>query len=132
MDPASYRFELLQLEIADVEKTKVSDMLAQIPNSVTEPKLKGVAFDGILDPNYYGYTAAEETGQSSSARIIDAFGDKQNAKRSIFVARPKGTSNADTLMLARSTLLSKDVSGKLDLSGFDLSGWKSMKDTSKK
>lgn len=46
MDPASRRFELLQLEF-DSQKARVSDVLAQIPISVTEAALREQSYIGI-------------------------------------------------------------------------------------
>ena len=50
MDPASHRFELLQIEFEDATMAKVSDLLLQLPMSITEPLLQRITYDSILDP----------------------------------------------------------------------------------
>ena len=50
MDPSSRRFELLQLEF-DSDKARVSDILAQIPLSVTEEAIRKQKYKGICDKN---------------------------------------------------------------------------------
>ena len=95
MDPISHRFELLQIEFEEKSKAKVSDLLTQIPISVTEPSLKSIMYDGILDHNYYRSSTTveilknktngnendknEPSGRGQykllpSSRIIEAFG----------------------------------------------------------
>ena len=49
MDPKTRRFELLQLEF-DSDKARVSDILAQIPISVTEPLLENKNMTVSLNP----------------------------------------------------------------------------------
>ena len=48
MDPKTRRFELLQLEF-DSNKALVSDVIAQIPMSVTEEQLRLQQYDGVCD-----------------------------------------------------------------------------------
>jgi len=48
MDPNTRRFELLQLEF-DSNKALVSDVIAQIPLSVTEEELRQQVYDGVCD-----------------------------------------------------------------------------------
>ena len=50
MDPSTRRFELLQLEF-DSDKARVSDILAQIPLSVTEEAIRKQKYKGVCDKN---------------------------------------------------------------------------------
>mmetsp|Transcript_27382 Transcript_27382/g.64150 ORF Transcript_27382/g.64150 Transcript_27382/m.64150 type:complete len:469 (-) Transcript_27382:304-1710(-) len=133
MDPTSHRFELLQLEFEDATKAKVSDVLIQIPISVTEPSLKELVYDGILDENYYRASAEVLRGGTTvlpSSKLLDAFGDcgsTPKSKKMVLVAKPSGVANAECLRLAKPILTNKDVSKMLELSGFNVSGWKSKK-----
>jgi hypothetical protein len=107
MDPISRRFELLQLEF-DSSKAKVSDLLTQIPLSVTEPKLQEQQFVGVLD-----HRGQLEEG---STRLLQAFGSSaenqsgipsqtSNAtQKLVLVAKPKGLSTKETMRLAKPIL----------------------------
>eukprot|EP00536_Pseudo-nitzschia_multiseries_P007458 jgi/Psemu1/18011/gm1.18011_g len=160
MDPASHRFELLQLEFEDANRAKVSDVLVQIPISVTEPSLKKLVYDGVLDENYYRATTEVLGGGTTvrpSSRLLEAFGSNYcsnsnnnnnnsyyytsdhttsapvvtttsvGSKKMVLVAKPVGVSNAECLRLAKPILTNRDVSKMLELSGFNVSGWKSKK-----
>lgn len=123
MDPVSHRFELLQLEFDDASKAKVSDLLVQIPLSVTEPCLKEIVYDGILDDNYYrSSTELLGTTVAPSSKLIDAFGPrastfaKSNGSiKMVLVARPSGVSNAATLRLAKPIFTNSDVSNMVSI-----------------
>ncbi|KAG7339764.1 hypothetical protein IV203_028225 [Nitzschia inconspicua] len=123
MDPISQRFELLQLEF-DSWKAKVSDLLTQIPISVTEPSLKEQPFVGVLD--------SHGSLQEGSTRLMEAFGtDGSKTIRSttklVLVAKPEGMSTKETMRLAKPILTNTQVSKMLEASGFDMAGWKSVK-----
>lgn len=49
VDPDTLRFELLQLEYDNPTDAKVSDVLEQIPNSVTEPAIRSLEFQALVD-----------------------------------------------------------------------------------
>jgi hypothetical protein len=116
MDPISRRFELLQLEF-DSCQAKVSDLLTQIPLTVTEPKLQQEQlFVGVLD-----YRGQLEEG---STRLWEAFGNHTRrsymegehnnpnqptmtpigSKKLVLVAKPKGLSTKETMRLAKPIL----------------------------
>ena len=111
MDPTTRRFELLQLEF-DSPKAKVSDLLTQIPASVTEPALKSdsVEFVGVLD-----HTGVVVEG---STKLLNAFGGSdataastsKKSTKMVLVAKPKGVSSKETIRLARPILTDKQVS----------------------
>mmetsp|Transcript_4749 Transcript_4749/g.10443 ORF Transcript_4749/g.10443 Transcript_4749/m.10443 type:complete len:528 (+) Transcript_4749:141-1724(+) len=135
MDSISHRFELLQLEFEDRSTAKVSDLLVQIPLSITEPSLKKLIYDGILDENYYRASAEILGGMSilPSSILYETFGNggtsgsTDGSTKMVLVAKPEGVSNAECLRLAKPILSNRDVSKMLGLSGFDVSGWKSKK-----
>ena len=112
MHPISHRFELLQLEFDEAQKAKVSDLLAQIPISVTEDRLKDQLYDAILDESS---TDPSRSLVLKSTKLVDAFkGTKQKSKtgtrKMVLVARPQGLSNADTLKMAKPIFTNKDIS----------------------
>uniref|UniRef100_A0A6V0AX89 Uncharacterized protein n=1 Tax=Pseudo-nitzschia australis TaxID=44445 RepID=A0A6V0AX89_9STRA len=145
MDSISHRFELLQLEFEDLTTARVSDLLAQIPLSVTEPFLKKLVYDGIvvLDSDNDGAATVGVDGNGNgngnvlpSSILHKAFGTTSSSNsdsnsggstKMVLVAKPKGVSNAECLRLAKPILTNKDVSKMLELSGFDVSGWKAKK-----
>jgi hypothetical protein len=124
MDPISHRFELLQLEFDEKLKAKVSDLLTQIPISVTEPSLKSIVYDGILDHNYYRSSVAvaldatavvvsskdnDAVGRGQykvlpSSRIVEAFGGGNGSTSS---SKSKtATPNTKMVLVARPTGIS--------------------------
>ncbi len=125
MHPVSHRFELLQLEFDEASKAKISDLLAQIPLSVTENCLKDQLYDGILNQD------SADPGSPlilKSTKLIDAFGRKlskpetpaDNAQPSIkmvLVARPQGLSNEEALKMAKPIFTNKDISSMVSLNG---------------
>lgn len=90
MDPMTRRFELLQLEF-DSEKALVSDVLAQIPLSVTEPSLRTQTFEGIV-----GKDGQEMTHHQLLAEKVSG--------NEVLVAVPKGSNAKDCSRLARPIL----------------------------
>lgn len=119
MHPISHRFELLQLEFDEADKAKISDLLAQIPLSVTEDCLKEQIYDSILDEN------SSDKGRPlvlKSTKLVDAFGRKLSKKKQadddspassfkmVLVARPQGLSNTDALKMAKPIFTNKDIS----------------------
>ena len=123
MDPISHRFELLQIEFEEQSKAKISDLLTQIPISVTEPSLKSIMYDGILDHNYYRSSTTveilknktngnendknEPSGRGQykllpSSRIIEAFGSGgggANNTNATTTTASKSKSNMSTKMV---------------------------------
>ena len=115
MHPVSHRFELLQLEFDEASKAKISDLLAQIPLSVTESCLKDQLYDGILNQDSADPSAPLLL---KSTKLIDAFGRKLSkpedsakpAIKMVLVARPQGLSNEDALKMAKPIFSNKDIS----------------------
>lgn len=137
MHPLSHRFELLQLEFDEANRAKVSDLLAQIPLSITEACLKNQLYDSILDQD------SADQGKPrvlKSTRLVEAFdhaGSKEvheslgASSKMVLVARPQGVSDFDALKMAKPIFTNKDIANMLELSGFDVSCWKSKKFSSK-
>ena len=90
MDPETRRFELLQLEF-DSLKALVSDVLAQIPVSVTEESLRKQAYTGIC-----GYKGIEMTENKLLADFCQG--------NEVLVAIPTGVSAKECARLARPIL----------------------------
>lgn len=95
MDPKTRRFELLQLEF-DSERARVVDIIAQIPESVTEEAIRLQEYDGVI----------AEAGQlmDSFVRLVDFCKEKQ-----VLVALPKGMSVKECIRLARPILSDSQV-----------------------
>lgn len=90
MDPATRRFELLQLEF-DSDKARVSDIIAQIPVSVTEAAIRQQKYDGVIDQ-----TAVK---MDELTKLVDFCSGK-----TVLVALPKGLSVKECARLARPIL----------------------------
>ncbi|CAJ1936183.1 unnamed protein product [Cylindrotheca closterium] len=110
MDPSTRRFELLQLEF-DSDKARVSDIIAQIPISVTEPSIRSQQYEGVVD--------ASGTSMSEFVRLIDFC-----RGRTVLVALPKGLTVKECVRLARPILSDSQVEKMLSAGEFDISGWK--------
>lgn len=95
MDPSSRRFELLQLEF-DSDKARVSDIVAQIPLSVTEEAIRNLSFTGVID--------SSAQVMNGSVRLVDFCTGK-----TILVALPEGTTAKECMKLARPILCDKKV-----------------------
>jgi len=95
MDPKSRRFELLQLEF-DSDKARVSDVIAQIPLSVTEETLKTLAFAGVID--------ASGKVMTGDVRLVDFCKGK-----TVLAAVPEGVAAKDCVKLARPIICDKQV-----------------------
>ena len=114
MHPVSHRFELVQLEFADGKKAKVSDLLGQIPVSVTEECLKSQLYDSILDQDS---TDPGRPRVHGSTRLIEAFGggggennsDGTTSRKMVLVARPQGITDHDALKMAKPIFTNKDI-----------------------
>jgi hypothetical protein len=76
MDPASRRFELLQLEFDSV-KARVSDIISQIPVSVTEAAIRQQKYEGVLDDSAHK--------MDENVHLVDFCSGKK-----ILVALPEG------------------------------------------
>jgi hypothetical protein len=90
MDPATRRFELLQLEF-DSDKARVSDILAQIPFSVTEDAIRQQEYEGVFDES--------AKKMDESVCLIDFCSGKK-----VLVALPKYVSVKECTRLARPIL----------------------------
>ncbi|KAL3938287.1 MAG: hypothetical protein SGBAC_006769 [Bacillariaceae sp.] len=110
MDPSTRRFELLQLEF-DSDKARVSDIIAQIPISVTEPSIRSQSYEGVVD--------ASGTIMSEFVRLVDFC-----SGRTVLVALPKGLTVKECVRLARPILCDSQVEKMLSAGEFDISGWK--------
>jgi len=110
MDPSTRRFELLQLEF-DSDKAKVSDILAQIPISVTEASIRHQKYQGVIDHTHIP--------QNETAKLVDFCQGK-----TVLVAVPKGLPIKECVRLARPILCDKQVERMLTAGKFDISGWK--------
>jgi hypothetical protein len=101
MDPTTRRFELLQLEF-DYDKARVSDIIAQIPISVTEASIKNQQYEGVVD----------ESGKTMNefVRLIDFCKGK-----TVLVALPKGITVKECVRLARPILCDKQVEKMVSL-----------------
>ena len=109
MDPLSRRFELLQLEF-DSSRAKVSDLLTQIPLSVTEPALQAQPYVGVLD--------SSANLQECSTRLLEAIGKPDTSKaKMVLVAKPKGLSTKETMRLTKPILTDAQVSKMVSVWG---------------
>lgn len=90
MDPASRRFELLQLEF-DSNKALVSDVLHQIEQSATEQLLRDKKYAGVCDVE-----GVEMIQSMKLARFCEG--------NDVVMAMPKGMSGGETAILARPIL----------------------------
>lgn len=95
MDPASRRFELLQLEF-DSLKALVSDVLAQIPISVTEAALR--------EQNYVGICGVDAKEMTSGQLLADFCVGNE-----VLVAMPSSISAKECVRLARPILSDEKV-----------------------
>jgi hypothetical protein len=95
MDPSTRRFELLQLEF-DSDKARVSDVLAQIPISVTEAAIRSQIYQGVIDSNF--------ESKDEFSKLVDFCGSK-----TVLVAVPKGLEVKECVRLARPILCDKQV-----------------------
>ena len=82
--------ELLQLEF-DSDKARVSDIIAQIPVSVTETAIRQQKYDGVMDK-----TAVKK---DELTKLVDFCEGK-----TVLVAIPKGLSEKECARLARPIL----------------------------
>ena len=109
MDAQTRRFELLQLEFDSI-KALVSDVLAQIPISVTEASLKSQAYTGICGRD----------GKEMTAAVLLKSFCKGN---DVLVAVPSGMSAKECAKLAKPILSDDKVVNMLKASGVDVSDW---------
>jgi len=108
MHPISHRFELLQLEFDEARKAKVSDLLAQIPLSVTEDCLKSQLYDSILDID-----SADKPQVGKKSKLMDVFqstSETPGSRKMVVVARPQGISDHDALKMAKPIFTNRDIS----------------------
>jgi len=95
LDPLTRRFELLQLEF-DSQRARVSDIIAQIPVSVTEQAVKKLEFQGVI--------GEAEVGKGLEVRLAEFCKEKE-----VLVALPKGLSAKECIRLARPILNDSQV-----------------------
>jgi hypothetical protein len=95
MDPSSRRFELLQLEF-DSLKALVSDVLAQIPISVTEAALR--------EQNYIGICGVDAKEMTSGQLLSDFCVGNE-----VLVAMPNNVAAKECVRLARPILSDEKV-----------------------
>ncbi|GKY91135.1 hypothetical protein MPSEU_000086300 [Mayamaea pseudoterrestris] len=120
MDPKSRRFELLQLEF-DSLKALVSDVLAQIPVSVTEDVLREQTYLGIC-------------GHDGKEMPLNALLSEFCKGSEVFVAVPKGVAAKECARLAVPILTDDKVVNMLRSSDINMNEWLDNKNkkTSKK
>ncbi|KAL7570158.1 hypothetical protein ACA910_019996 [Epithemia clementina (nom. ined.)] len=106
MDVGSRRFELLQLEF-DSEKALVSDVLSQIPVSVTEESLRGQQYEAIV--------TTDGKDMEAGKRLADFCQGND-----VLVAVPKGLEPSEAHRLAKPILSNAKVVGMLKSSGVDV------------
>lgn len=103
MEPATRRFELLQLEF-DSNKAVVSDVLAQIPKAVKEEVLRSQKYVGVCD--------------RSGLELIKSLKLSEFVNRNeVLIAIPEGSKSKEVARLARPILLDEKVSAMLRASG---------------
>jgi hypothetical protein len=105
MDPKTRRFELLQLEF-DSNKALVSDVIAQIPMSVTEEQLRLQQYDGVCDRG--GMEMIKTMRLSEFCKTNE-----------VVLAIPSGMSASDCARLARPILADDGVISMLRASGIN-------------
>jgi len=103
MDPTTRRFELLQLEF-DSNESLVSDVLVQVPLSVTEESLKTQKYIGICD--LFGMEMIDTMKLS-----------KFCASHDVILAIPEETTAKDTSHLAKNILKDEKVVNMLTSNG---------------
>ena len=95
MDPKTRRFELLQLEF-DSNKALVSDVIAQIPLSVTEEQLRQQQYEGVCD--------------RAGMEMIKTMRLSEFCKTNeVVLAIPRGMSSKECARLARPILADEGV-----------------------
>jgi len=107
MDPATRRFELLQLEF-DSQQAVVRDILAQVPSSVTEEALRKQNYSGVCD------CKGQELYYSTCLGDVCTGSD-------ILIALPENLDAKECARLARPILSDKNVIEMLRTSGIDVS-----------
>jgi hypothetical protein len=95
VDPETLRFELLQLDLETPQEAKVSDVLDQIKESVTEPAIRSLEFHGLVDRKGNQFAA--------SAALAKALTNRKRNK-DILVGLSKGVTTEHCGRLARPIL----------------------------
>mmetsp|Transcript_7906 Transcript_7906/g.22020 ORF Transcript_7906/g.22020 Transcript_7906/m.22020 type:complete len:547 (+) Transcript_7906:210-1850(+) len=109
MDVKTRRFELLQLEF-DSEKAMVSDVLSQVPVSVTEETLRLQQYQGVVV--YTGEEMLADKKLSGFCKGSD-----------VLVAVPKEMESEEVARLSKPILSDPNVVDMLKSSGIDASNW---------
>lgn len=119
VDPDTLRFELLQLEFDQPNQAKVADVLEQIPTSVTEPAIRTLEFQALVD---------RQGGQfGPKVNLAKALRYRRKSK-DILVGLSKGVTTEHCSRLARPILGDTKVIGMLELNGYDPKGWTKAKE----
>mmetsp|Transcript_23302 Transcript_23302/g.35953 ORF Transcript_23302/g.35953 Transcript_23302/m.35953 type:complete len:456 (-) Transcript_23302:467-1834(-) len=103
MDPASRRFEVLQLDL-DMEQAIVSDLLHQISESATDSVLQNVAYCGVCRP--YSDTSLDASSWLQASGIQDD---------DVLIAIPRGMDLNRVHTLAEPILIDPHVASVLKL-----------------
>jgi hypothetical protein len=104
MDPASRRFELLQLEF-DSNKAKVSDVLRQVKYSATEKTFRDMTYDGVCD---------QDGTEMIAVMKLSTFCKGND----VVIAIPNGMTGKDTAKLAGPILFDPKVEEMVRLSSY--------------
>jgi hypothetical protein len=107
MDPASRRFELLQLEF-DAAKAIVQDLLSQIPSSATEKSVRDQKYDGICTIDGEEMTCSEK---------LRDFVEQNEGINSVVLAMPEGLSAMKCAKMGLAILADSSVAAMVDPSG---------------
>lgn len=119
VDPETLRFELLQLDLENPQEAKVSDVLDQIKESVTEPAIQALEFHSLVD---------RKGGQfSASTALAKALTNRKRSK-DILVGLSKGVTTEHCGRLARPILGDSKVIGMLQSNGYSIAGWAKLKE----
>jgi len=114
MDVKTRRFELLQLEF-DSEKALVSDVLSQVPVSVTEESLRSQPYQGVVTSS--GAEMKSDVKLSTFCQGSD-----------VLVAVPKDLDPKEVARLSKPILSDPKVIGMLKSSGVNAKDWGKAKD----
>eukprot|EP00934_Nitzschia_sp_Nitz4_P001067 Nitzschia sp. Nitz4//scaffold211_size37880//14905//16146//NITZ4_007704-RA/size37880-augustus-gene-0.60-mRNA-1//-1//CDS//3329541973//1067//frame0 len=114
VDPQTLRFELLQLEFESVQGAKVIDVLEQIKESITEPSIRKLDYQALVD----------RKGQSFAAKVnlAKAVSNRRHSK-DILVGLSTGFTPDQCGLLARPILGDAKVVSMLEENGYDVRGW---------
>lgn len=89
LDPATRRFELLQLEF-DYRTARVADLLAQIPVSATEEALRNGTYTGLVGPDGVAYSPSQWLSEcwGPPNQVVVALPESLTVEECVCMARP--------------------------------------------